>query len=444
MKRSTLVATIIFLGLLAAAVVALQKKPERGISRLSFTALDKSAITALELSGKQNVKLKRDGAGWVLENGRQADAAAVERAIDALLKIHTSDLVGSSSERFTEYEVTEEQGLRVRLFKGQERLLDLTLGKSAQGGSAYVRRGDEVFQVAQFSPAQFNRPAGSWQMLKLFNEQLSDVARVEVSLQRPPSSYALVKRDGKWSFDDPSVVPANFRFDEAAASSLVSTLVNLSAKEFLSEDPGAEKSGLGDPDVVAFTGKDGARHELRLGATAEGQAVYAKVGSGGDTVTLHEYSAKALRKGATDLRDLSLAKLDANRLMSLQLKTPKGSLTLEKKDGQWALANTTEKRPADYEFDPAKADRWVTAVTLMRASRVATKEESAKAGLAKPSAQLTATLDDGSTASISLGADLRGESGEMVFARGTLDNETYVAAKWLKDELTGGLAHFKK
>ena len=214
MKKGTLIAAVVFGALLVGAVLTLNRKPERGITRLSLTALDRSKVDGLEISGPQAVKLRKEGAGWKLENGRAADAAAVDRAIEALAKIDTSEAVSSKPERHAEFDVTPEKGTRVRLFEGKEKVADLVLGKAAKAG-AYVRQDDDVFEVTPFSPALFTRPATAWQMLKLFTDAVDDVSRVEVALQGQ-TPYVLVKAGGAWKLEDASTLPAGFRFDEAA------------------------------------------------------------------------------------------------------------------------------------------------------------------------------------------------------------------------------------
>ena len=113
MKKGTIIAAAVFAALLVAAVMSTHRKPERGITRLSFATLDKSRIDRLEIAGPNPVELKKGAAVWTLANGHQADQAAVEAALDALTRIDTADLVTSSSARFAELEVLPPLSLQI-------------------------------------------------------------------------------------------------------------------------------------------------------------------------------------------------------------------------------------------------------------------------------------------------------------------------------------------
>jgi hypothetical protein len=66
------------------------------------------------------------------------------------------------------------------------------------------------------------------------------------------------------------------------------------------------------------------------------------------------------------------------------------------------------------------------------------------AGLAGPSATVTATLDGGKTARLSFGKETKDDNRDMIYASGNADSAVYLVTKWTRDNLTGGLDKLKK
>ena len=119
MKKGTLLAAVVFVALLAGALVSMNKKPERGITRLSFASVDAAAIDKLRLDGGVSpVELTKVGETWQLSNGKAADPNAVKNALEAIAKIDSSDLVTRSADRFAEYEVDEAKGVKLTAWVG--------------------------------------------------------------------------------------------------------------------------------------------------------------------------------------------------------------------------------------------------------------------------------------------------------------------------------------
>jgi len=442
MKKSTLITLVVFAGLLAGAVWSVTRKAERGITRVSLTAVKKEQIDRLELTGKNPIELKKQGDKWVLGNGKDADPRAVNDAVEAVARIDTSDLVTRNSERFADLEVNDEKGTRVKAFAGAQKVAEFVVGKAGPQGT-HVRFEDEVYLVKALYPYVFSKQASAWHKLKLFEDKVEDVSRVEVALAGSPA-YALVKDADKWKFEDPTIVPEGFRFDANTANALVSALVGLSAKEILEKDPGAETTKLGEgADKVAFVAKDGARREVLLGAAKDDGSLHAQVVGKPDVYLLATWTAKNVRKAASDLRDLSIVKLEKEKVKKLEVLDGKNQVVFEKQGADWKIATSSEKVPDDFQLDPGAVDRRLSSLATARAMKAA--DASVKAtGLEKPQAQVKATLEDGTTVALLFGADVKDEGRDAFYARGNADPETYLVGKWVKDSLTGGLTTFKK
>lgn len=491
MKRTTLVAVAAFFVLLVAAVWVTSQSSERGIARFALE-VPKDRVDRLVFAGKNPAELKKDGAVWKLANGRLADAAAVSRLVDALTTLRSSDQLTADSARFAEYELDGEKGTKVTAYAGSSKVADLTVGKAVAGGVAMLVDG-KVFKVGSTSSGIFVKPAGGWIEHRLFDDKLDDATRLDVKLAGAPP-WALVKNNGAWVVEDPKALPPGFRYDPEAARSLVSSLATLRARDFEDKDPGAEATGLGDgADLLTITftpapptskdeaapvkaaagteGKpaDAAKADatkpavavaaaepkkdapppvtrtLRLGKPkGDAKDAYARIDGRDDVFTVFEANARALRKTPVDLRDLKLMAFEPPRAQKLTVSDSKVSLAFAKKDGSWQLVSSSEPKPAGFELDPSAVERKVTAVAQARAVRIADAKERAQTGLEAPTARVTVTLEGGATATLLFGKETKDGQGEVVFARGSVDGEPYLVSKWIKQNLTSGLASFKK
>jgi hypothetical protein len=446
MKKSTLIAVVVFAALLAGVIWVQTRAPERGITRISFAEVDATAIDRIEITGKNPVKLKKDGELWRVESGKEADAAGAKRAAEAVPQIQSTDFVTKDSARFAELEVDDEKGARVAAYAKDQKVAEFVVGKSAKGGS-HVRVGDEVYLVQRVYASTFSREASQWLERKLFTDKLAEVTRVEVALQGKPA-YALLKKDSKWELEDAKSLPAGFRFDANSASSLASSLLNARADEVLDADPGVAVTKLDAADVLAFVVEQGegetkttVRREIKLGAAKEDKKVFAQVTGKPDVVTLAEYTAKSLRKAPTDFRDLKMITLDTEKVVKLSMDDGKNKLVLEKQGTEWKIASSTEKIPDDFSLDPAAVTRRLSAVANARGAEVV--EGMSRVGMGAVTASVT--LEDKKTVSLVFGREFKKEDGrDMQYAMGNADNLVYAVTKWTRENVTGGLKSFKK
>ncbi len=443
MKKSTLLAVLVFAGLLVAALMSLQRKPERGVSRISYAGVDIAKVDKVVVKGPKPVTLVKKAETWQLESGKEADANVVKRMLEAIPKIVSSHTLTRDSARYAELEVDEEKGTAVQVFAGGQKLADFVVGKSGSGATP-VRVEDDVYGVPGVGSHLFSKDASAWQERKLFKAKLDEVDRVEVELAAGPA-YALVKQESDWALAEGATVPEGFRFDKNAARSLASALVNARADAILDSDPGAETSGLAEgADLLRFSGKDGLSGELRLGKAREDKKVHAQVAGSADVVTLAEYTVKNLRKAATDLRELTLIELDKTLVRALEIRDGKKLLRFEKKGADWSVAKSSEAVPDGFELDSAAVDRKLGALAGVRAMKLAAEVSARHAGLAKPKVMVTAILEDKSKVSLAFGDSFKDGERDVSYARGNIDAAIYVVTKYVRDAQTGGLDSFKK
>ena len=441
MSKSTLVILAAFGLLLAGVLVTIRNKPERGITRISLAHVDPVAITRVVTSGKNAVELKKAGDLWRVGNGKRADAAAVKRLVETVPQVVSSDVVTRNAERFPELGVDGENGTPVRVFAGEDEVASFTVGKTARGAS-HVLVGNAVYAVKGVDGSLFARPESAWIEKKLFDTKAEDAARVEIR-RRDAAAYALVKKDGQWGLEDPSLLPDGFRFDENAARTLAQAAANVRAKDVLDDDPGVETTGLDESaDSLSLIETGGRTLSLRLGDAGEGGAVYAKADGWDEVVTLHETTARQLLKAAADLRDLSLMDFDVDEVSRLELKEGKRRLVFTNDDGRWSLESATEDMPDGFILSEPKVRGRLGALKTIRGLALA--EAPQRPGLGKPSASATVVLRDGRSATVEFGNETKHEDREVLFAKGNADDNVYLVAKPTRDALLRGLDSFRQ
>jgi hypothetical protein len=442
MNKSTLLAVLVFVALAVGAVSTMREKPERGITRISFTQIDPDAVDRLVIRGADEVVLTREGELWKI-NGKRADGSAVERILESIAGLSSSDLATESEERFAELEVNEEKGTAVQVFLADQKLAELVIGSSARGGS-HVRVGDAVYTVRGIHRAAFAREADSWIEKRIFFDDVDAVTRVEVALADQPA-YALVKEDAAWKLEDPTLMPPGERFDADLASRLIRSLVGARAAELLDEDPGAA-AGLGaGADQLRFSVGDAEQRSLALGSAQEDGAVYARSSEREPVLTIRQGTVAELRKTVRELRDLSLLAFDTGTVEKIAIGDGASSLTLEKDGGGWRIAESSQTVEDDYALDVGAVHGRISRLAGLKALAEADASLIAEGGGFDDSAasvSLSGGADDPAT--LTFGATVQWDDREVVLARGSVDDRTYLVEPYIRDQVLGGLASLKQ
>lgn len=273
MKKGTLIAVGVFAVLLVLFFATREQKVSVGVKRLELGALDKSKITALEVSGAKAATLRKENGSWWVSDPAQpdkkhpADETQAKAAIDALAEVKSSDLVTEKAEKHGELEVDDAKGLKVKVTGERGPVAELIIGKSAKIGGFYIRKAgsNEVFT----STARFGwivrKDASDWRKRAITGAKVEDVAQVTV---RPAGAepYTLKAGEGgAWALDEGTKPPEGFRFDAQAAQRLAQQVASLQAQDF-AEGVNDEAAGFAGPhDVVEAKLKDGKALALHLG-----------------------------------------------------------------------------------------------------------------------------------------------------------------------------------
>jgi hypothetical protein len=328
----------------------------------------------------------------------------------------------------------------VAVFAGSAPAAEFVIGKSGRGGS-YVRIGDAVYLVRGVYRGSFARPRLSWLERKLFTDKVDGVQKVEVRLGGE-TPYTLAKHDGHWQLEGASL-PAGQRFDEKAAEALVGSLVTLQAADFPSDAPGGEQTGLGESaDRLTFQVSEGGEPRvLEIGKDKDASAVYAKASTRTDVATLATSTARSLRKKLADLRDLRLMSFDPANVMRVEIAGTDERLVLERDEGTWKVAESSENLGGDFALDPQLVVRRVSLVADLKATAEA---DGGAAKIDKPKSHVSLTLGDNRVVTLAFGDETKRDDGDVVLARGNADDRSYLVTKSNRDSVLRGAESFKK
>ena len=455
MRKSTLIAAVLFIGLLVGAIVTLGQRPERGMSRISLASINPNAVDRIDMQGPHAVALRRTADGWHLDSGRAGDATAITSLLGSVQRIVSSDLQTRDASRFAEFEVDDAKGTTVRLYSGTQLLTQFVVGKSAARGMA-VRVDDAVYRVAGVMPAMFARSPMEWTERRLFpQDTMERISRLNLQLQ-DQSGYTLVRKgDASWEIAGDDTAPKDFRFDSNLAQSIMNNVLNMRLAEFVETDPGPALTGLDEhADKLTWYFIDDANgmappsHVLLLGkavADANAKVVYAQVVGQPQIYTVPDYAAAGVRKPLLYLRNLSVMAFDPKQVVSLSLTDGKSRSRFDLKQEGWEVTTTTDKTPAQFALDSTKVSQRVMMASNMRALTLAKTADLKAAGLSVPKEILTVTLQDGKTASLRFGAAVDDPAyPNSFYALGNADGHVYVVSKGLHDNLFRGLESFGK
>ncbi|MCS6797541.1 MAG: DUF4340 domain-containing protein [Myxococcota bacterium] len=212
--------------------------------------LDKDEIDEIEVrrpaADQPTVRLARRPEGWRLVEpvDAEADASAVETALDRLDEMKAGRLVASNAAHHARLEVDAEHAVRVIVRGDGQTLADLWIGGYGAGFTNVRREGqDRVWGVEGSIKWAFNRDVKDWR-----NRRITDVSTDEVreiAFQTSAGSWRFVRNsENEWAL--PAGVAAIERFSPSKVDSIVSTLARLSAVDFAATDATRESTGIGE------------------------------------------------------------------------------------------------------------------------------------------------------------------------------------------------------
>ncbi len=182
-------------------------------------SIDTSAVTSILVypknDGLAEIKFTKNGNSWTVQKGAQsgnADPNAPTAMLGTLAKIKTQSRVAISKNKWTDYEVTDSLGTRVKAMAGDKVLADVMMGKFSfkqqpQSMTSYLRLYNEtdVYSVDGPIAMAFNRNFDAFRDKTFISLNKANITKVSIN-ENGKSASASLGADNAWIGADPTAM----------------------------------------------------------------------------------------------------------------------------------------------------------------------------------------------------------------------------------------------
>jgi hypothetical protein len=254
--------------------------------------IDKITLTkpAGDAGAGVEVELTKSGEDWKLSKPVEASANQpnVKSLLDNLKSLKATELIDASKTNYAKYGVSDDKALHAVFSKGNGVALDLYFGESGGRGQMTRIGGKEgVYAIKGYSSYLYSRDVKGWRDMAILKFEENDVT--SVTIDNTHGSFAFKYDKGKTTKAEfkkgkEGTSEALKNSDDTKPVDLLRAYKALNADNFADKGKSEADVGLDKPvATIVFTLKDGARREVRYGATAEGSSRWAKV-AGSDEI----------------------------------------------------------------------------------------------------------------------------------------------------------------
>src|SRR5437016_9901027 len=198
-----------------------------------------------------------------------------------------------------------------------------------------------------------------------------DINKIE--LKKKGGDQIVIAKDsnGKWQITSPKSIGV----DDAAISSMLSTLSSLNSERLVEEKAtNVGQYGLAEPKLeVNVTDKNNATRKLLVGDdTPTGTGAYVQLAGDPRVFTIASFTKTSLDKGLNDLRDKRLITADADKITRLELTVKQQTIEFSRDKDQWQIL-----KPKPLRADGAKVAELVRKITDAKMDLTAASSETA-------------------------------------------------------------------
>jgi len=231
-----------------------------------------------------DVELTKTGEDWKITKPIEASANQpnVKSLLDNLKTLKTTELIDGTKNSYAKFGVSDDKALHAVFSKGNGVALDLYFGDSGgRGQMTRVAGKDGVYATKGYSSFLYSRDVKGWRDMAILKFEDPDVTNV--SIDNANGSFAFVYDKGKTTKNefkkgkDGAAAPIK-NYDESKLVDLLRAYKALNADNFADKSKTEADVGLDKPlATIQFTLKDGAKRQVRVGATSEGSSHWVKV-----------------------------------------------------------------------------------------------------------------------------------------------------------------------
>jgi hypothetical protein len=450
MNRKTLIAGLVFAGLILATVLLL-RSPEKGtrpaqgaarpIAKLAADGFDTLEVTK---GNKDFTVLKKEGDTYKIVKplAYPADKDAAKLAFEALTKIDFGNIVSDQKSRQSEFELGED-GLRVKVKKGETVLADMRVGKTTNQMTMVRLEGkDEVWSAAGFFKYQFDKDTAGWRdkSITTFDEKEAEKLQItakggsKIVLSRPAPRDAGPAPE--WQVVESSVKVEPF--DKTVASGVASQLATWKANDF-ADSAKSEETGLDAPELtITVSLKGGKQQTVLVGKKKGDEDFYVKSADSPQVFLVKKYNLDRINKRPIEFREKTMCNLKSDELTEVAVTHGKDSFALAKQGANWKAT-----KPANFTADDSKVTGITGAFAEFKGQGFAEDNSPKTTGLGKPSATIVAKSSvKGHGCLLKVGSETSDKSGYYVQVDSQPD--IFIAQKWSVDRVLVKLDDLKK
>ncbi len=397
--RNTIIALILLAVVGGYAYFNASQKPGEQTNKLFKLKADD--ITAITLKyPDREIGLAKESGKWSLVKPIKADADlnAVRTLAETIAGCEVKKTVDEKPASLDPFGLARPEVVVAVVAEGQPTLPGIEVGKTTPVGfSAYIKTTDKpaVMLTTSAFPPGVKKTVEDLRDHELVKFKADDARKI--ILERDDGGAVELDKDReRWTI----VKPAKYEADQAVVEKLLSGLTGARIEEFADDKPdNLARFGLDKPrlTVSIFTGKEGARQSILLGAgqtEAEKDAVYVKRGESAPVYTVHTWLFTDTNKTLLDLRDKTVIAFEPSQVGLLKVSADQKSFELERlAGGKWQVVEGGTKTAADLP----KVQQFLNKLQNLKAQSIAEDpmSDAKKFGLDAPAGELTLNSNDG-------------------------------------------------
>lgn len=280
------IAGVVLFGLCVA--VYYQQKKDAALG----TAAGKADLPELKLTDdldkidivnpKGEVVIEKKGDKWELTKpvGALANQPNVKSLIDGMkdLKLVDRAVTKADDEAKKTYELVADKQIHVTAFKGGEKKLDATFGKSGGLGDAMMLEGNpDIFLAKGYQSWAYGREVKEWRDREIFKFEDTNVSSYSIVNSTGTFVFTKGEKDGGASDWSGTLNKKNLpSLDGDKVKNGLGAFKALTADDFGDGKP-ASDTGLDAPmSTIVINMKDGARYTLKVGKVSDKSSHYAQ------------------------------------------------------------------------------------------------------------------------------------------------------------------------
>jgi hypothetical protein len=347
--KTTIILFVLFLALLAAVLLFESREKGRKEKEEKLVSLPSDSVQKISFKKEEGMMtFQKDEKGeWLITEPLQAkaDKYEVDRLAQDFSDLKIERVVEAQAQSLEKYEIPKneitlwykDKEKPVKILIGQENPLDNTF---------FAKKDDEpkVVLIPSHLKSLMEKKLVDFRQKDIFKFETNEVKTVK--LRAKDTQWEAEKKEEEWFLKSPVQALA----ESSKIEGIISSLSNLKAKEFVSEEKKEEeikKYGLDKAEYEINLAMPLANKELTFFLHKEADKLYATSSQSSKIITAEDTLLSDLEKEAKELREKDVAKFyswDANKL---HIKKGEIDWTIGKdKDDNWSFESPA-KDPAD-------------------------------------------------------------------------------------------------